>query len=110
MSVQQEVGLICFSGGPLAHGVYKLPDTAANALPDLDKRARLVYLRAGISNAGVVYVGGSTLTSTLTVTNQTTGMPLQAGEWFPFGIPAADMESWYVKGTAADLVHWMVLG
>lgn len=110
MAVQQEGPLVCFSGGPLANGVYKLPNTSANALPDINQRGRLVFLRAGSGNTNPVFVGKSGLTTDVSATNETTGIPLAAGDWFPFPIPAAELEQFYVRGSAADLIHWMVMG
>lgn len=110
MAVQQEGPLVCFSGGPLANGVFKLPDTNANALPDINQRGRLVFLRAGLDNTDPVFVGKSGLTITVSATNETTGIPLDTGDWFPFPIPAAELDQFYVRGTAGDVIHWMVMG
>ena len=65
-----------------------------------------VQFKAGLDNAGVVYVGDAFITSN--VAEEYCGFPLDAGE--SVFLPVSDVTILYAKaGTANDKLHWVVL-
>lgn len=108
--IQQELGLLCITGGPVAWGSTQ-GNGAAQSIRGLvtggNIRSRLCLLRAGGGNAGNIIIGGIGMTDD---TGNFPGIPLAAGEWFPFALPVADLANWYFIGTSPDIIRWMELG
>lgn len=87
-------------------GVF-VPTASASQFPS--KTGSLFYLTACKTNTGLIYIGGSTVTSTVNATNATTGLELQAGQQVgPF--PLTNLNTLWAIGTVAtDAVTYLVM-
>lgn len=87
-------------------GVF-VPTASASQLPS--KTGSLFYITACKSNTGLIYLGGSTVTSTVNATNTTTGLELQAGQQVgPF--PLGNLNTLWAIGTVAtDAITYLVM-
>lgn len=85
--------------------------TTANVSKQIISRTDLhpvkgVQLKAGVSNTGNIFIGGSNVNGTLT--NANCGMQLEAGD--TIFLPVEDPGCLYAfNPTANDIVHWFVI-
>jgi hypothetical protein len=93
----------------LRHGTTNLTtaNTPSQVVTDTSiKPMKGVQLKAGIDNAGVVYVGNSGVGNT--VSAATCGLPLDAGE--AVFLPVEDPTRVFANNaTANDIIHWVII-
>ena len=83
----------------------------ANALVTSSVRAKRVIVKALGANTGNVFVGDSTVTTTLDAGNVTCGYAIAAGEETPWiNVPGDDLANIYIDGTTDDDVTFMYEG
>jgi hypothetical protein len=83
----------------LATGQF-IPGTTAKRLDNIP--CEQVYIRAGTSNTGTIYVGGSNVSSAQ-------GMTLAAGEFTPW-LPIQNLNMLYAIGTVAtDIIKYFIV-
>lgn len=65
-----------------------------------------VQFKAGVSNGGSIFIGGSNVNGTITDAN--CGTELEAGD--SIFLPIEDPTSvWFFNATANDVVHWILM-
>jgi len=81
-------------------------NTTINAIPTQLAPIKGVQLRAGIANAGTVYIGGADVD--FATANALCGLPLEAGD--VIFLPVGDTDQIKaVNSDANDILHWLVM-
>ena len=80
---------------------------SAAQMPDVSCRA--VTFRAATDNVGNVYIGGSGVTVPDGSTDTTSGIPLEAGDWYQF-VPCSNLNVfYYICDNAGDDLLYNIL-
>ncbi len=90
----------------VASGEIQGSATAAQ-MPDISCRA--VTFRAAEDNTGNVHIGGPGVTAPDGTTDTTSGIPLEAGDWYQF-VPCSNLNIfYYICDNATDDILYNVL-